>query len=195
MADKPKTPKEKPLTPKQEKACRNFIKTSDKSAAYRFAYNTSKMKSATINRKAFELFSLGKIGARVAELRVNLSERNDITEDRVLKEYAKLGFLDPRKFYNEEGDLIPIHELSADVAAAITGMNVQTIYTEDGDMMGDLKKIKFADKKGALDSVAKCLGMFIERHEHTGKDGMELFPKLTEAEQAILDNISRPKKK
>ena len=30
---------------------------------------------------------------------------------------------------------------------------------------------------------------------HTGKDGMELFPKLTEAEQAILGNISKSEEK
>lgn len=183
------------LTPKQEKACRAFVQLSDMSAAYRVAYNTKKMKPATINRKAFELFALGKIGARVEELRANLAKRNDITEDRVLQEYAKLAFLDPRKFFNKDGDLISIHNLPAEVAATLTGMDVTTSFNKENESIETVKKIKYSDKKGALDSAAKCLGMFIERHEHTGKDGMELFPKLTEAEQAILDNISRPKKK
>lgn len=178
------------LTLKQEKACRKFIETGDKSAAYRFAYNTKNMKPETINRRAFDLFEVGKIKARILILRAELAKRNDITQDRVLREYAKLSFLDPRKFYDDEGDLIPVHKLPADVAAALTGMDVQTIFTKDGEMMGDLKKIKFADKKAALDSVAKHLGMFIERHEHTGKDGKELFPALTEKERAILAGIN-----
>ena len=182
--------KDRPLTLKQEKACRKFIETGNKTAAYKFAYNIRKMKPATINRKAKELFDLGKMSARLKILQDKIAKRNDITEDRVLKEYAKLGFLDPRKFYDIEGNLIPIHKLSADVAATLTGMDVQTIYAKDGDMTGDLKKIKFADKKGALDSISRTLGMFIERHEHTGKDGMALFPTLTEKEKAILAKIN-----
>lgn len=182
--------KSKKLTPKQEAACRVFIKLGDMSAAYRSAYNAKKMKPATINRKAFELFELGKISARIKELRANLAKRNDITEDRVLQEYAKLAFLDPRKFFNGEGDLIPIHELPAEVAATLTGMDVTTSFNKENESIETVKKIKYADKKGALDSAAKCLGMFIERHEHTGKDGMELFPKLTPEEQAILDQIT-----
>ena len=104
------------------------------------------------------------------------SKRTEITQDRVLQEYAKLGFLDPRKFYDEEGKLIPIHKLPGDVAAALTGMDVSSTYNKNSEELETTKKIKYADKKGALDSVAKHLVMFIERHEHTGKDGMELFP-------------------
>jgi phage terminase small subunit len=34
-----------------------------------------------------------------------------------------------------------------------------------------------SDKKGSLDSLAKTMGMFVDRHEHTGKDGADLIPK------------------
>jgi len=132
------------------------------------------MKPETLWRRAFALFNENsKVKARVKELRAELAKRNDISIDNVLKEYAKLGFLDPRKFYDEDGNLIPIHKLPADIAATLTGMDVQTIFTKDGDMMGDLKKIKFADKKAALDSIAKYLGMFIEKHEITGSLTLE----------------------
>ena len=36
-------------------------------------------------------------------------------------------------------------------------------------------RIKLADKKGALDSIGKHLGMFVDRQEITGKDGEKLF--------------------
>lgn len=170
-----KTPpkKKKGLTPKQEKACRKYVKTSNKTQSYKFAYNTSRMKPVTINRLAHRLFKQVNIGTRVQQLRDELAKRNNISEDRVLEEYAKLGFLDPRRFYDKEGSLIPIHELPADVAATLAGMDVQTIYTKDGDMMGDLKKIKFADKKAALDSISRTLGMFIDRHEISGSLTLE----------------------
>ena len=36
---------------------------------------------------------------------------------------------------------------------------------------GGSKKFKLHDKKGALDSLARCMGLFVERREHTGKEG------------------------
>ena len=144
--------------------------------------------------KAYQWVSNGKIKPHVFNAVIKAidkrSKRTEITQDRVLEEYAKLGFLDPRQFYDDSGVLIPIHLLSADVAATLTGMDVSTATNKDGDSIDTLKKIKFADKKAALDSVAKHLGMFIERHEHTGKDGKELFPALTDKERAILGEIN-----
>jgi len=102
-------------------------------------------------------------------------KRTQITQDRVLQEYAKLAFLDPRRFYDEKGALIPVHKLDADTAAALSGMEVVT-QRAGKDANGDqeheeVKKIKFIDKKGALDSLARHLGMFTDKVEHTGKDG------------------------
>jgi len=89
-----------------------------------------------------------------------LAKKFEITQERVLKEYAKLAFLDPRKFYDEDGQLLPVHKLPEEVAAALSGMDVTTSYDKNNDSVDVLKKIKFADKKAALDSLAKHLGMF-----------------------------------
>ena len=94
-------------------------------------------------------------------------DRTEVTQDRVLREYAKLAFLDPRRFYDELGRLIPVKDLHADVAAALAGMEVTTERggkDDDGQRtQADVTKIKFIDKKGALDSVARRVGMFIDR--------------------------------
>ena len=100
------------------------------------------------------------------------SERTGITQDMVLAEYAKLAFLDPRRFFDEHGNLIDVHKLPADVAAALGAMDV-TVEKVSEDENGKpqyamVRKIKFADKKGALDSVARCLGMFKDKIEHSG---------------------------
>ncbi len=57
------------LTPKQEKFCQGVAKGLTYSDAYREAYNASKMKAETVNRRAAELMSYGKIKARVEELK------------------------------------------------------------------------------------------------------------------------------
>ncbi len=163
----------KKLTPKESKFVREYLVDLDVERAA-IAAGFSKSLAAS---KAYQWVRNGKVKPHVfnaiRKRQANLIEKTEITQERVVAEYAKLGFLDPRKFYDDEGNLIPIHKLSADVAATLTGMDVQTIYTKDGDLMGDLKKIKFADKKAALDSVAKHLGMFIERHEISGSLTLE----------------------
>ena len=91
--------------------------------------------------------------------------RTEVTQDRVLREYAKLGFLDPRRFYDESGNLIPVNKLDAEVAAALMGVEVIESRDPDGGPLNFTKKVKFADKKGALDSMARHLGMFVDRSE------------------------------
>ena len=93
-------------------------------------------------------------------------ERTEITQDRVLKEYAKLAFLDPRRFYDDDGQLLQVHELPEDVAAALSSMEVVT--EKAGELEFAVRKIKFSDKKAALDSIARHLGMFKDKTELTG---------------------------
>lgn len=57
------------LTSKQERFCQNIIKGMNQSAAYRDAYDTKKMKEATINSEACRLVSDPNISARLEELR------------------------------------------------------------------------------------------------------------------------------
>jgi phage terminase small subunit len=97
-----------------------------------------------------------------------------VTVERVLQEYARLGFFDPRKLFNDDGSPKGIHELDDDTAAVLAGLEVMEIWEgrgEERQFVGYLKKYKLVDKKGALDSIAKHLGMFVEKHEHTGRDG------------------------
>lgn len=62
------------LTIKQEKFCQAYIRLGDKSAAYREAYSTSKMKNETIHEMASKLSSSPKVATRIAELQAKVSE-------------------------------------------------------------------------------------------------------------------------
>lgn len=99
------------------------------------------------------------------------SSRTEITQDMVLKEYAKLAFFDPRKLFNPDGSPKDITELDDDTAAALSGLDVQEVYEghgEDREFVGYIKKYKLADKKGALDSVGRHLGMFTDKLQVDG---------------------------
>ena len=74
------------LTDKQEKFCQEFVKLSNASEAYRQAYDTSRMKPASVNRKAKELTDNVKIASRLEELREELRERYKLTVDDLIQE-------------------------------------------------------------------------------------------------------------
>lgn len=163
------------LTIKQETFCQKYIENGgNASEAYRAAYDAENMANKTIWEAASRLLADSKVSARVNELKEIHLRKHKVNVARVLEEYSRLAFLDIRKAFDEEGRLKPIQELDDDTAAAIAGLEVETLFEGKGgdrEVVGRLSKIKLSDKKGALDSLAKHLGMFIDRHEHSGKDG------------------------
>lgn len=69
------------LTPKQEKFCQEYVKTGNKSEAYRTAYNAENMGEETINVKACQISKEDKISIRIKELQNQAKKRNDIDID------------------------------------------------------------------------------------------------------------------
>lgn len=80
----------KQLTPKQEAFCIAVVETGNASEAYRRAYNTSRMKPDSINRKAKEMMDLGKISARIQELRRPAVEKAQVTLEQHLNDLKRL---------------------------------------------------------------------------------------------------------
>ena len=68
-----------------------------------------------------------------------------------------------------------------DVAAVIGALDVVEIG-DNGEMIGRVKKLKLIDKKGALDSIGRHLGMFVDRTELSGRDGEAIV--ISDAERS-----------
>lgn len=154
------------LTPLQAAFVRAYCANPlDGSAAY-VAAGGSKRRA---KQGASEMLKVPAVAEAIEKFRGKVEEKAQITAARVLEEYAKLAFLDPRQFFDDSGNLIDVHKLPAEVAAALAGMDVVTErvgYDGEGKpMFSAVRRIKFADKKAALDSVARCLGMFKDKLE------------------------------
>src|SRR5690606_31985621 len=90
-----------------------------------------------------------------------LQSKTEITQERVLKEYARLAFFDIRGIYDDNGRLMLPGEMDDDSAAAVSGIDV---YEEklDGMVIGQTKKVKLHSKTQALEALGKHLGIFSE---------------------------------
>lgn len=162
------------LTPKQKRFCEEYlIDFNATQAAIRSGYSKK-----TAQAIGAENLTKPLIQIEIKAFQKKLSDKVAITLERVLQEYGRIAFSDIRRFYDEQGNLIPIYQLDDDSAAVLAGMDIDEI-TEyiDGQKtsIGITKKIKRWDKKGALDSICKVLGYnAADKTEITGKDGVPI---------------------
>jgi len=94
------------------------------------------------------------------------SKRTEIRQDSVLEELARIAFFDPRRLFDKDGTLIPLCDLPKDVAAAIVGLHRSEAPGNGVKAKSRVTNIRFADKLKALDSLARHLGMFVDRVQH-----------------------------
>lgn len=123
-------------------------------------------KSALAN--AYRLLTREDVQEAIREKQLERSRRTEITSDRVLVEIARLAFNDPRKAFDKYGSLLPIKDWPDEVAAAISSIKVKEIADQDGNVIGELKEVKFWDKGKQIELAGKHLGMFTDKVQHSG---------------------------
>lgn len=109
-------------------------------------------------------------------------QAEDVTEQRIIQEYARIAFFDPIQMFDQEtGDFLHPKDMPEDVRRVIGGFDVVT----DG-FLQRLVKMKLVDKKHALDALARIKGMFKETVEvqHSFSDFLKSIS--TEAAQEQL---------
>jgi len=121
-----------------------------------------------------ELLKNPEIAAEIERRTKKLADKLELTPEKVLREICKLAFLDPRKFYNEDGSLKAITDLDDDTAAALAGLEIEEAYEHFGKGQakptGTIKKIKFADKGLNLERLGRHLKLFTDMLEVSGMD-------------------------
>lgn len=157
----------RPLTPKQQRFAEEYlIDLNATQAAIRAGYSEN-----GAGQSAFNLLKKPEIQALIEKLRAKTSVKLEVTRERVINELAKIAFSDIRsvvkwgrvKIQAYDGipeavydiDLIPSDEISEDAAAAVAEVR----KTRDG------LSVKMLDKKGALDSLGKHLGLWTPSDE------------------------------
>ena len=174
----------KKLTPKQKRFVSEYlIDLNATQAAIRAGYSTK-----TAHSIGQENLTKPEIKQAIEKAMQKRQQRTEITQERVLQEYARLAFYDPRKLFQSDGTPKPIEALDDDTAAALSGLEVREEFEGTGEnrtFAGYTKKYKLASKLGALDSIAKHLGMFNDKGQETENEtqtGVIIMPEVNEDE-------------
>jgi len=137
------------------------------------------------------VFNRPRVKAAIEAAMATRARALEITAENVLREIALLGFANMMDYFTPQEDgtaYVDLSRLTREQAAAITEVQVEEFVSGRGAAGREVRrvKIKLADKKGYLELIGKHLGMFTQRHEHTGKDGGPI-----ETNDIGLSNIER----
>ncbi len=153
-------------TPKQQRFVEEYLVDPNAAqAAIRAGYSAK-----TAKEIGYENLTKPHIQVAIQEAKAERSARTQVSQDLVIEEYARLAFLDPRKFFNADGSLKHITKLDDDSAAALASMEINLVRV-DQNTESSTAKIKFWDKSRNLNDLAKHLGMFEKDKIQKGKDG------------------------
>lgn len=172
--------------PKHEAFAQGLAKGLSASEAYVAAgYKESRSSASRLSTNA-------NVEARVAELVGKGAVKAEATIARVLQELGRLGFSDLRRVFTDGGCLKDPSNWDDDTAAAIASVKVVTRPSGGVDNDGNkevehVHEIKLWDKNSALEKLAKHLGMFVERVEHTSPDGSMTPPTRIEIVAGCVD--------
>lgn len=132
-----------------------------------------------------------EVSARVRELNEVQFAHVGVTAETVKGELARVAFASGRDLFDSDGKMIPMSELTDDVAATITGIDVER-RKETGPTgeitTYEILKIRRADKLGALALLARHFKVVGGEDDGVNALANVLADKLNEAKARRLAN-------
>ncbi len=97
-----------------------------------------------------------------------LSARDEWCKESVLAELRLIALTDVRRVLKSDGSVLPHENWPEEISRAISSIKVTEEFIGSGTdkrLTGYTKEIKLWDKQKALDSVAKVLGLLVDKPE------------------------------
>lgn len=174
------------LNPKQQRFVEEYLKDLNATqAAIRAGYSpkTAEVQGCRLLRNA-------QIRDRVTKRQAARAERTEITQDRVLRELAALGFIEVGSLM-DGGNLLALEDLPEEVRRGIAGMEIVTKQLGKGEVE-HIAKVKL-EKVASLTLLARHLGMLNDKLNL--KDETIDVTQLSDATlQAIHDDLAKGKR-
>lgn len=162
------------LTAKQKKFVEEYlIDLNATQAAIRAGYSTESAKEI-----GCENLTKPNVKAEIDKAIAERSRRTGINQDRVLRELAKIAFVNPNDVINFSDATVKM--TSEENLAAIASVKVKKIPGEYGDATE--REVKLYDKLRALDLLGKHLGMFKDKIEINGDMGVKIVDDIPDEE-------------
>lgn len=162
------------LTAKQKKFVEEYlIDLNATQAAIRAGYSPN-----TAQEQSSRLLSNVMVKNEIDKAMAERVRRTGINQDRVLRELAKIAFVNPNDVINFRDATVKM--TSEENLAAIASIKVKKIPGEYGDATE--REVKLYDKLRALDLLGRHLGMFKDKIEINGDMGVKIVDDIPDEE-------------
>lgn len=156
------------MTLKQERFVEEYlIDLNATQAAIRAGYSPK-----TAQEQGARLLSKVMVQSAISKAQAERSRRTGINQDRVIREIAKLAFLNPVDVIDMDEATIR-GEANREDTACIASVKVKNIPTEDGAITE--REVKTYDKLKALELLGRHLGMFNDKVKVEGTVPVVLY--------------------
>src|ERR1700684_3961553 len=140
------------LTPLQQRFVKEYLLDLNATAAYKRAGYRAKNDNAAASGSAM-LLRNPKVSQAIAEGKGKQVAKLDLKAERILLEYVRIGFFDPRQLFDANNNLKPVKDWPDEVAACVS--SVETIEEYEGTgksrkFKGYVRKVRFWPKVEAL---------------------------------------------
>lgn len=145
-------PQKAKLKPKYEIFCREYLKSNNATKAAIAAGCPTRGAATTAGR----LLKNAEILKRLDELQAPILTKLDFDLERILGELRKIGDIDPRGVFKDDGTFKDPKDWPEALAKCISSIEVKEIKNKfTGEVIGYTKKVKFWDKVKALELLGK----------------------------------------
>jgi len=155
------------LREKQKRFADEYLIDMNAAAAYVRAGYSPKHANANAQKLLQNTAVRAYIDQRMAEI----SRRTGVTQERIIRELARIGFLDPTQLVNMDTAEL-LDNAAADDRAAIASVKVKSMSGET-EMIE--REVRFADKIKALELLGKRFGMWIDKQQVEGTVGVQII--------------------
>ncbi len=181
------------LTDKQKRFCDEYLANGMNATQAAISAGYSEKTARSI---AQENLTKHDIQTYISERQNKVSNKLEVTQERVIKELAKIAFGDIKNLFDDDGQLRPISELEDEVSASIAGIETaeeNQAVAEETFKSVKVRKVKGWDKLKALDMLSKHLGLYEKDNEQKStfnfevmnvEDKMKLLSLLAKAKDA-----------
>lgn len=162
------TEKDHGLNDQQRRFADEYLVDFNGSAAYERAGYAAKGKAREVG--ASRLLANAKVQAYLATRKQALLKRTETDQDAALERLKVLALGDRRALFNPEGGFKDIHDMTAEEAAMIQGIEVVELATGSGEkrkVVGHTKKVRLVNSLDAVRTLGQHFGLFAKKHEHT----------------------------
>lgn len=157
------------LTEKQQKFVDEYlVDLNATQAAIRAGYSVK-----TAEQMGYKLVHKSSVSEVIKKEQAKLSKRTGISQERILRELAKIGFSNLKEYVAWDADGIHLKD-SAEVDGAVL-QSVTETYLPSG---GVKTEVKAHDKAKALELLGKHLGMWVDKTEITGAQPVRIVDDL-----------------